>query len=172
MVLNRIKCNQHYHIWQKTPTWYNRLYYESFPSQPTFNFMKGLYTFTEQKWVHSNTSEETTKMKSKNKLAVANSDHYFCLQTGRGWMLTSIWNRIVKQDSKFLQHCVWGTFISLYDVASLDIWLQTIWHHCSVSKRQEPNNRWFSTTSKKNGLLNCTAVKILKTHLHEISWDV
>jgi len=29
-------------------------------------------------------------MKSKNKLAVANSDHYFWLQTGRGWMLTSI----------------------------------------------------------------------------------
>lgn len=90
MVLYRIQCNQHYHIWQKIPTWYNRLFYESFPSQPTFNFMEGLSTFTEQKWVHSDTSEEITttnpppptKKNPKNKLAVANSDHYFWLQTG------------------------------------------------------------------------------------------
>jgi hypothetical protein len=95
MVLNRIKCNQRYHIWQKTPTGYSRLFYESFPSEPTFNIMEGLSTFTEQKWVHYNTSEETTKMKSKKKLAVANSDHYFWLQTGKGWMLTSVWNSTV-----------------------------------------------------------------------------
>jgi hypothetical protein len=36
-------------------------------------------------------------------------------------------------DARFevLQHRVWGTFLLLYDAASMDIWLQIFWHHCT-----------------------------------------